>query len=380
MNFVFATAADIRFGRGSAKDTAEAAARISGRALVVHGRNPLRANWLLEDLHQLNVTATGFPCAGEPDLETVEKAVTFARDLQPGVVIGLGGGSVIDLAKAVAALTPARRATTAFLEVVGEALPLDAEPLPLIALPTTAGTGAEVTKNAVIGVPSHRRKVSLRDIRMIPNIAIVDPALTDGAPASVTFASGFDAITQVIESYVSVNASPLTDALCRDAIPRGLRALMRLSLGEDAAARDDMAFTSLVSGIALANAGLGAVHGLAGVIGGQTGAAHGEICATLLPHVLAYNASNAPTGSVSAGKHEMIFRHISEVLKVAPEEAPHALNAQIAALGIRNLAKMGVTPSNVSDIAAAAKTTSSSKNNPVPPDMVDFEAILRAAL
>ncbi|MFP7674643.1 iron-containing alcohol dehydrogenase [Marivita sp. S0852] len=380
MHFGFATATEIRFGRGIARGAAQAAARISGSALLVHGKSAERARWLLEDLSEAGCRITTIACAREPEIDDVDAALSLARDARPGVVIALGGGATMDLAKAVAALVPAQGATRAYLESVGEGRALEADPLPLIALPTTAGTGSEVTKNAVIGVPDARKKVSLRDPRMVPDIAFVDPSLTDQTPAQVTFSSGLDAITQVIEPYLSVNASPLTDALCRDAIPRGLTAIVRLAQGEDPGARDDMALTSLVGGITLANAGLGAVHGLAGVIGSHTAAPHGAVCAALLPHVLAYNARAVSHGGPAAEKIAQVYGWIGAALDVTPDDAPAALGPFFARLGLRDLVALGVSPDDIEPIAMAARAASSSKFNPVPPDEADFNAILTDAL
>lgn len=376
MTFGFATAANIRFGRGVATEAAAAALRISDRVLVVHGRNAGRAGWLLDDLRQSGASVDTIACPGEPDLDLLVAAVATAKAARPGVIVALGGGSAIDLGKAVSALVPAPFGALTYLEIVGEGRPLDASPLPFLAIPTTAGTGAEVTKNAVIAVPAHRRKVSLRDQRMIPDIAFVDPALTDHAPRSVTFSSGLDALTQVIEPYLSTGASPLTDALCRDAIPRGLRALIRLADTEDGDARDDIALTSLFGGMALANAGLGAVHGLAGVIGGSSGAPHGELCATLLPHVLDMNAQRGG----ATPRMIAVQTWIAETLRTDSRNATRALESWIAGLGIRRLGAMGVDATALADISAAAAFASSSRTNPVKLDQGDLIDILQRAL
>lgn len=380
MNFSFATSPDIRFGRGASRDAADLIAALSDRVLLVHGRTPDRAAWLLDALRALGLTVETVACPGEPDIALVEAAVATARDLAPGVVVALGGGAAIDLGKAVAGLSRTKGPTLSYLEVVGEGRPLDAAPVPMIAIPTTAGTGAEVTKNAVIGVPEAGRKVSLRHPDMIPDIAIVDPALTDGAPGHVTFSSGFDAITQVIEPYLSTKASPLTDALCRDAIPRGLRAILALSRGESPEARDDMALTSLFGGLALANAGLGAVHGLAGVIGGRTGAAHGEICASLLPHVLDYDIAAVPAGSEAARRVGDVTDWLGAALQVPPHHAPETLRDVMQGLGIRGLSALGLEETDIEATASAARNASSSRSNPIPPADVDFEKILRRAM
>ena len=226
--FSFLTATEIRFGRGTAVGAAAFLAARAGTVLLVQGANPERAEPLARALAGLGVIVQRFTCATEPDLPMIAAGLAFARAAQVQAVVALGGGAVIDAGKALAALIPATRPIMDHLEVVGLGLPLDQPPLPFVALPTTAGTGAEVTKNAVIGVPEARRKVSLRDSRMVPILAIVDPSLTDHCPRAVTLASGLDAITQVIEPYVCSRANPLTDALCADAIPRGLAALIQL--------------------------------------------------------------------------------------------------------------------------------------------------------
>jgi alcohol dehydrogenase class IV len=274
-------------------------------------------------------------------------------------------------------MVPAPRQMLDHLEVVGLGLPLDVAPLPFIAIPTTAGTGAEVTRNAVIGVPDHARKVSLRDARMLPRLALVDPALTDGCPRAITLASGLDAITQVIEPFTSTRANPLTDALCADAIPRGLAALKRLMQSEDAQARDEMAWVSLCGGLALANAGLGAVHGLAGPLGGLTGAAHGAICGALLPHVLRANRRAV----ADPARLNRVAGWLSEAFESAPDmdSAAQALSAWSQSAGLPGLAAQGIGPEARAAAALAAATSSSMKANPAPLSAADLVAVQDAA-
>lgn len=289
LSISFQTAGEILFGRGKA---AEAAARIrhfGRRVFLVHGRTPARVDWLAADLESLGAEIAGFAVATEPDLPLVEMGVAAARATNADVVVAIGGGSVIDAGKAIAALVHATGPIIDYLEVVGSGRQLEGSLLPFITIPTTSGTGAEVTKNAVIGVPSHRRKVSLRDGRMLARVAIIDPALTDYAPKAITLDSGLDAVTQVIEPYISSRANRLTDALAQQAIQSGLVALRTLMSREDEAARDEIAWTSLCGGLALANAGLGVVHGLAGPLGGLCEAPHGALCGVLLPYGLAAN-------------------------------------------------------------------------------------------
>jgi hypothetical protein len=261
--------------------------------------------------------------------------------------------------------------------VVGKGLPLAAPPLPFIAIPTTAGTGAEVTKNAVIGLPDHARKVSLRDDRMLARLAIVDPALTDRCPRAVTLASGLDAVTQVIEPYVSVRATPFTDALARPAIGLGLGALLRLMQAEDPRARDELAWTSLCGGLALANGGLGAVHGLAGPIGGMTGAPHGAICGALLAPVLAANGARA-TG-IAAERLAEVRGMIARVFRVAPGAAFETLARWVRDQGLPGLVALGLSPEARAVAAEAALGSSSMKGNPVALGPRELIGIMEAA-
>ncbi|MFT5065921.1 MAG: alcohol dehydrogenase class IV, partial [Reinekea sp.] len=284
--FSFSSPQTIHFGRGQSQQAATIAKGYGDAALLVHGANAQRAEWLVTLCNDAGLSIKTISCQNEPSLPDIERALAGLQGFRPAVVIGTGGGSVIDLAKALAALIPCTGPAQSYLEVVGDGRRLDAPPIPMIALPTTAGTGAEVTKNAVISVPEHGLKVSLRDPRMIPQIAIVDADLMQGAPQRVTLAAGLDAVTQVIEPYLSIKSNPMTDAICRAAIPVGLRVLRDVVENDSPDAWDAMAWVSTCGGLALANAGLGAIHGFAGVIGGQTNAPHGEICGTLLPAVL----------------------------------------------------------------------------------------------
>ncbi|MFN3275735.1 MAG: iron-containing alcohol dehydrogenase [Paracoccus sp. (in: a-proteobacteria)] len=361
--FAFATATEILFGRGQAAAAPARVAALGRRALLVQGGNATRADWLAGALMGAGCEVTRFSARAEPDLPLIEAGLAVARGCD--VVVALGGGAVIDTGKALAALVPARRPVMDHLEVVGQGLALDHAPLPFVAIPTTAGTGAEVTRNAVIGVPDHARKVSLRDPRMLPRLAIVDPALTDGCPRAVTLASGLDAITQVIEPYVSTRANALTDALCRDAIPRGLAAIRRLMAAEDAA-RDEMAWVSLCGGLALANSGLGVVHGLAGPLGGLTGAAHGAICGALLPHALVANRQ-AVTDAGHAARLDEVAGWIGAAFGapgVSVGQAAGLLAGWSRDAGLPGLTAQGVDAAAQQAAAEMAAASSSMKANP----------------
>ena len=288
--FEFATATRIIFGAGTLGEIGPLAMAMGRQALVVTGRTTERAGSLLELLAAQEIGTVNFTVTSEPTTEVVRLGTERARESGCDLVIGFGGGSVLDTGKAIAALLTNDGDPLDYLEVIGGGQPLSKPPLPYIAIPTTAGTGAEVTRNAVLASPEHRVKVSLRSPLMLPRLALVDPELTHSLPPEVTASTGLDALTQVMEPYVSKRASPMTDALCREGMRRAARSLRRAyQQGDDPAAREDMALTSLFGGLALANAGLGAVHGFAGPLGGMFHGAHGAICARLLPHVMEVN-------------------------------------------------------------------------------------------
>ena len=371
--FTFATAGHVRFGRGTAAEAAGLALGYGRSVVLVHGASAERARWLVDDLERRGAAVRTVACAGEPTLAALETALAGLRADIPDAVVALGGGAVIDLGKALAALLPGSGSVLDHLEVVGGGRPLTAAPLPFIAIPTTAGTGAEVTRNAVIGVPGHAVKVSLRDPRMYPDVAIVDSTLMEGAPKPVVLAAGLDAVTQVIEPFVCTRANPLTDALCRAAIPPGLRALKAVVEGGGPDDWDAMAWTSLAGGMALANAGLGAVHGLAGVIGGVTGAAHGAICGALLAPVLAANRQ-AVSQSEARARLDWVAGEIAAVF--GPGDR---LRDWARGHGLRGLAELGVTADNRAEIAAKAQRASSMAANPAPLADAALIAIMTAA-
>lgn len=365
----------IRFGRGEAAHAPDQIAAFGPRGVVVHGGSAARSAWLVSAL-RARAELLALSCPGEPDLAAVTTATAEARRFRPNWVAAIGGGSAIDLGKAVAALVPAGSPVTDHLEVVGRGLPLPAAPLPFVALPTTAGTGSEATRNAVIGLPEHGRKVSLRDDRMMPRLAIIDPALTDHSPRAVTLASGLDAVVQVIEPYVSNRANPFTDALALPAIGQGLAALQRLMEQEDAAARDAMAWVSLSGGIALTNAGLGAVHGLAGVIGGVTSAPHGLICGRLIGPVLRANRTRAD-GEVAA-RLARVCAEVAAQLGGRGEDAPETLAQWISVKGLSSLQSFGVSSQEWDRLAQLAVVSSSMKANAVELDASALTAVLAA--
>ena len=379
--FSFFSPQALYFGRGQAAQAAALAAGFGHRLLIVHGSNPARAAWLIESCIDTGLDVQTQGCPEEPSLPAIEGALACLKQQSFDVVVGLGGGSVIDFAKALAALIPSDGTPLDYLEGVGGGQPLPCAPIPMIAVPTTAGTGAEVTKNAVIAVPTHNVKVSLRDPRMIPDIAIVDAALMEGAPRRVILAAALDAITQVIEPYVSSKSNPMTDALCRAAIPVGLSALRDVVENGTPKAWDDMAWVSTCGGLALANAGLGAVHGFAGVIGGLTGAPHGEICGALLPAVLASHLRKARPGSETYRRLDFILTELDHQFATTSEPGSglKALDAWSRQMGLRSLGALGVGEALHAQIAKAAGTASSMKANPFALSQAELIEILSDA-
>ncbi|HTD88024.1 MAG TPA: iron-containing alcohol dehydrogenase [Candidatus Binatia bacterium] len=358
LRFEFATAGRIIFGAGTLKEAGPIAAASGRKALVVSGRDSSRAAPLLK---VLTIPHATFSVVGEPTLRIIASGLENARAQQCDMVIGFGGGSAIDAAKAIAALSTNPGDIFDYLEVIGRAQPLTNSPLPVIAIPTTAGTGAEVTRNAVLCSPEHKMKVSLRSPLMLPKVAIVDPELTYGLPPALTASTGLDALTQIIEPYVSIRANPMTDAICREGLARTIRSLRRaFDDGHDRAAREDMAFASVCGGLALANAGLGAVHGFAAAIGGMFDAPHGAVCAALLPEVMEAN------------------RHASERYdEIISADWVRELRDH---LHIPKLRAYGITEKHVPAICEKAAAASSMKANPAVLSRDNLEAILRKAI
>ena len=384
MRFEFATAARIIFASGSISQLPQLAADMGKHALVVTGSQPRRADACIQALRDAGLQHTVYPVAGEPTIAVVNQAKEAALSAGCDLVIGIGGGSVLDSAKAIAALIPNHGEALDYLEVIGKGQTLQEAPIPFIAAPTTAGTGAEVTKNAVLASPRHRQKVSLRDNRMLADIALLDPALTHSMPPSVTASTGMDALTQTLEPYVSAFANPLTDAFCVEGLRRAGRSLRRVyAAPDDAAAREDMACASLMGGLALANAKLGAVHGFAGVLGGMYAAPHGVICAALLSPVI---KANIRALQERQPHHPALIRFDDIARLILDDPAADAsaaidwIDETSRLLDIPKLGSCGVQPADFDVIAAKASGSSSMKGNPVQLGADELKAILQAAL
>jgi alcohol dehydrogenase class IV len=383
VNFEFATAARIIFGSGKLRDVGTVAAALGMRALVVHGGSA-RTGPLVDLLHERGLTTTSLRVAEEPTTTLVERGAEHARRERCDLVVALGGGSVIDAGKAVAALIANREPLIEYLEVVGRARPLTERSAPMIAIPTTAGTGAEVTRNAVLMVEDAHVKVSLRSPSMLPAVALIDPELARTLPATVTASTGLDALTQCLEPFVSPHATPLTDAVAREGMRRAAGALRRaVQHADDMDARTDMAIASLCGGLALANAKLGAVHGFAAPLGGMFPIPHGETCARLLAPVADANVralrARAAT-SPALARYDEVARILTGSATARAEDAVAWLRDLVDGLHVPRLGAYGVTEGDVARIVEPARRASSMQGNPIALTDDELGEILRAAL
>jgi alcohol dehydrogenase class IV len=382
--FEFATAGRIIVGPGRVAELPGLLPGLGSRVLVCTGADPARHEGLLAGL---GLPAAVFPVAGEPTVGLARAGVVAAREHGADAVVAIGGGSVIDTGKAVAMLLSNGGDPLEYLEVAGSGRPITQPAAPCVAVPTTAGTGAEVTANAVLAFPAHRLKASLRSPLMIPRVALVDPLLTVSCPPAVTAASGLDALTQCLEPFVSLRATPLTDSLAREGLRRAGTALRAAYAdGQDRDARADMALCSLLGGMALANAKLGAVPGLAGVIGGTADVPHGVACAAVLAPVIETNVralrSGRPAGEGQdpLGRYTEAARLLTGNPAAFVEDGLAWIRETLTLLNVPGLAAFGLTPQQADDIAAKALTSSSMQGNPVALSPAELIAIVLQAL
>jgi alcohol dehydrogenase class IV len=383
VQFEFA-AAQVIFGAGRLREIGPRAAALGRRALVVTGADPARPRPLLDALSAQGIEASRFTAPGEPTVDTVRQGVALARREGCDLVVGFGGGSALDAGKAIAALLANGGDPLDYLEVIGRGQALTRPSAPYLAIPTTAGTGAEVTRNAVLASPEHRVKVSLRSHHLLPRLALVDPELAYRLPPEITAATGLDALTQLIEPFVSSRANPLVDALCRQGIVRAARSLRRACThGDDPQARAEMSLASLLGGLALANAGLGAVHGFAGPLGGMFPAPHGAVCGRLLPPVMAANLRalrERDGGAAALGRYREIAQLVTGDPQATADDGIAWVTVLVNELGVPPLSQYGVTPNDFDTLVEKATAASSMKANPVALTADELRGILAAAL
>ena len=309
--------------------------------------------------------------AGEPTAESVEALAADARKMRPGVILAIGGGSIMDAGKAVAAMAVHEGTVEDYLEGPHGARPLSSDPLPVIAVPTTAGTGSDMTRNAVVLSRRQGCKRSLRDDRLFPSVAIIDPELCRGAPRDVILASGLDAITQLMESAITVTRTPETTARALDAL-RGLASALEVCVdpGDDLHARALMSAAASISGVCLANSGLGLAHGVAAALGARLGIGHGLACGMLLAPVMRWNLRACPAD---------IGRALAALWDTDPSDPArlvHRLHTWVTGLGLpADLRPLRLSAADL-DVLSEGSVGSSLRGNPVPMTAGDVRRFL----
>ncbi len=381
-SFEFATANKIVFGAGKIKGVADQLKGRAKRLLLVRGRSSRAIPLVREILSAQDIPYLEFEVHGEPTVDVVREGARHTAGCD--MVIGLGGGSVLDAGKAIAALATNPGDVLDYLEVIGRGQALPNAPLTYIAIPTTAGTGTEVTRNAVIESPTHGVKVSLRSPLMLPSVALVDPELTYDLPPAITAASGLDALTQLIEPFVSVKSNPLTDAICREGIRLAAGSLRRVyENGADTLAREGMALASLFGGLALANAALGTVHGFAGPLGGMLDAPHGAICARLLPLVMKANLKalkSRQAGHPSIERYDEIAQIVTGNKNAVAQDGMKWVSELVSELNIPPLSAHGMTRAQIPEAVEKTMKASSTKGNPIALTEAELRVILEEAV
>jgi alcohol dehydrogenase class IV len=384
MRFEFATADRIIFGPGSLGEVASLAVEMGRQPLVITGRSENRAAPLMAALKKRGMEITPFQVMAEPTIDIALAVVQKARQAGCDLVIGIGGGSVIDAGKVAAALITNSGQLMDYLEVIGNAQPLERPAAPYIAIPTTAGTGSEVTRNAVLGSAEHRVKVSMRSPFMLPDLAVVDPELTVSLPPTVTASTGLDALTQLMEAFVSSSANAMTDGICREGLHRAAESLQRVyQNGNDRQAREDMCLASLFSGFALANAKLGAVHGIAGPLGGMLSGAHGAICAGLLPYVMEMNIKallERETDSPALERYNELANILTQRSDADAKDAIVWVKNLCQTLQVESLAHLGLNRADLPAVVAKSQISSSMQGNPIQLTEAELLEILNQAL
>jgi alcohol dehydrogenase class IV len=381
MRYDFVAPQRIIFGWGRRREVGGLARGLGRRALIVCGAPALVENGVLDEITG-SARAEGVETifletiAHEPEVQDVDRVAAVVRGHKPGAgdfVLAVGGGAAIDLGKAVAAMATNDESPTVkdYLENVGRDLQLLQDPLPVLAMPTTAGTGAEATRNAVISSYDPPFKKSLRSEKIMPRIALVDPELTVTVPPSVTAASGMDAITQLIESFISKKAQPIPQALAMEGLKKAIPSIAEaVENGRSRPAREGMAHAAMISGICLANSGLGMAHGVAAALGVHCRVAHGVACALMLPVALRVN-QQARQKELARLAHLLFGKRPSS----SPEEAIETLIAEISALcdrvGVpRRLSQLGVTADQIPALVSDSRGSSMSGN---PRELSDVE-------
>jgi len=384
MEFEFATATRIVFGQGKINKIGELVEGMGQRALIVLGVDEPIAGGLLDLLNDSCIDYLVLSVHSEPTIEFIQNGLQIARRENCDFVISFGGGSAIDTGKAISALITNTGDVLYYLEVIGKSQALIKTPVPFVSIPTTAGTGSEVTRNAVLGSLEHRVKVSLRSPLILPRLALIDPELTLSLPPSITAFTGLDAITQVIEPFVSTHANPLTDAICREGLKYAAKSLeIAYFKGDDIRAREGMSLTSLFGGLALANAKLGAVHGFAGPFGGMYHSPHGAVCARLLPFVMGVNVRalrERQPESAALGRYDEVAQILVDSPDAVADDGVRWVEEICSRLKIPPLSKYGLQTNDFQDLIGKARLASSMQGNPIQLNDYEMEAVLEEAI
>lgn len=376
--FQFMTSSRIVFGEGALINSFSTLNQFGYSVLLVTGKDNQRSEPLVNYLKQQNMRYQQVAVLGEPLIAMIEEMAAMGRRFRPDMVISIGGGSVLDAGKALAALIPNQGSVYDYVEVVGRNVPLQAKPLPFIAIPTTSGTGSEVSKNAVLRSAQENVKVSLRSADMLPDLAIIDPTLTYGMDPVMSGCCGMDAFTHLMEAYVCGAPNPLTDMVCEEGLRRLAGAIVSACEDDDPRARSDMSFAAMLGGMALANAKLGAAHGLASSLGGRLSAPHGLITAQLAPYVMQENVLAAR----EAGRADILnrYRQLACILtgRIDADIADGITwtKRTLERLKLPPVSEYGLCDTLFDEVAEDALLTNAIKGNPLPLNKERLQGIL----
>ncbi len=366
--FQFMTSSRIIFGEGALQSSLSIINQFGYSVLLVTGQDRQRAEPVIHYLHNQNMRYQHVAIRGEPNITMVEETAIMGRRFKPDMVVAIGGGSVLDMGKALAAIIPNQGDVYDYVEVVGRNVPLKTKPIPMIAIPTTASTGAEVTKNAVLKSGQDKVKVSLRSPDMLPDVAIVDPVLTYGTDVYTSGRGAMDAFTHLMEAYVCGEPNPLTDMVCEEGLRRLSYSIIPGCKQDNPKSRADLSFAAMLGGMAITNAKLGAAHGLASALGGKISAPHSVITARLAPHVMMENIKAAKR----AGRSDVLnrYRTMAQLLTgrndASIEDSIQWVNMILERLSLPHLSDFGVCGTSFEQVAADAMKSVAIKGNPIP--------------
>ncbi|MEZ8557335.1 iron-containing alcohol dehydrogenase [Vibrio cyclitrophicus] len=366
--FQFMTSTKIIFGDGALKASLSLFNQYGYSVLLVTGNTLERTSIVTDYFDAQSIRYQHIAVSGEPNIKMVEEAAISARRFKPDMVVAMGGGSAIDMGKALAAVLPNQGNLYDYVEVVGRNVPLKTKPIPFIAIPTTASTGAEVTKNAVLKSGQDQVKISLRSPDMLANVAIVDPTLTHGTNLYLSGRGAMDAFTHLMEAYVCGEPNPLTDMICEEGLRKLSSSVVRACIDDEPQARCDLAFASMLGGMAITNAKLGAAHGLASALGGKISAPHSIITARLAPYVMLENIAVAREQKRDdiLVRYKRIAQIVTYNIEAKEEEAVSWLSGTLNTLQLPSLLEFGVCAAQFDEVSADALKSVAIKGNPLP--------------